>query len=183
MKKLAFIFLFSGLVSVSMAQKLEWKEGNSYNNVKIYLDSGEILDYKKISVLKEGIQAIPKTSSDPVYYNYNQIKQIEAPSKNNFGIGALFGTGAGLVTMLIYEAAYEKPVTTTFPGGWETVTKELHILEKIPFLLGGAALGALIGLYIDSKCKIIYPVNNLSFNFSLQKNLSVNPVFSMKLRF
>lgn len=178
------IFVF---VSISLAQEYKWKEGNSYDNAKVYLASGEVIKTKSIFVSSSEIKVFSKDLLEPKNYSLNDVKQIEVPTKNNLLLGALIGTAAGVGVMLLYESNYEKPETTHESGpGWSsttTITKEMPDVEKIPFVLGGAALGAFIGSTIKSGWKKIYPNDNLSFNFSFQSNRSIHPVFSFTLNF
>lgn len=182
---LCFIFVF---VSISLAQEYKWKEGNSYDNAKVYLASGEVIKSESISVLSAGIKVYSKTLTEPKNFSLNDVKQVEVPTKNNILLGALVGTAAGVGVMLLVESNYEKPETSSESGsGWSsttTVTKEMPDIEKIPIVLGGTAIGAWIGSTIKSGWKKIYPNDNFSFNFSFQSNSrSIHPVFSFTLNF
>jgi len=175
------------LVSISLAQEYKWKEGISYDNAKVYLVSGEVIKTKSISVLSSEIKVYSKTLPEPKIYSLDNVKRVEVPTKNNILLGALVGTVAGVGVMLLYESNYEKPETTHESGpGWSstaTITKELPDVEKIPFVLGGAALGAFVGSTIKSGWKKIYPNDNFSFNFSFKKSDPVDSVFSLRLKF
>jgi hypothetical protein len=181
---ICLIFLF---VSISLAQEYKWKEGNSYDNAKVYLVSGEVIKTKSISVLSSEIKVFSKTLLEPKNYSLDNVNRVEVPTKNNILLGALVGTAAGVGVMLLVESNYEKPETSHESGaGWSsttTVTKEMPDIEKIPIVLGGTALGAWIGSTIKSGWKKIYPNDNLSFNFSFQRNRSIHPVFSFTLNF
>lgn len=164
-RSIFYIFIIFFFVSISLAQEYKWKEGNSYDNARVYLASGEVIKCESISVLSSEIKVFSKTLLQPKNYSLNDIKQIEVPSENKLFSGALVGTAAGVVIMLLYESSYEKPETSydSGPGwtSWMTVEKKMPFVEKIPIILGGVALGAWIGSTIKSGWEKIYPNDNL----------------------
>ncbi len=188
MKGIIVLMLVSLLFfSAAMAQDYTWREGGRYDNARIQLTSGAVIQTKNISVSGSEILVYSDALAAAKNYNVADIKQVEVPTKNKLLVGALVGTAVGVGAMLLIESNYEKPETTHDSGpGWTsttTVTKEMPDVEKIPIVLGGTALGAWIGSTIKSGWKKIYPNENLSLKVSLPKRGSMYPGLSFQLNF
>lgn len=165
------------------AQEIEDKTVKKYNNAKIKLTSGEIIQCKNLTIKSSNVDFTTGIPALNKSMKLDKIEKISTPTKRYAGPGLLIGAAVGGVAMLIAEKIYEDPESETTHAsgyGWTsttttTITKEMAPGPKIAIVAGGAAVGALIGSAIKGGWKKIYPDknDNLSFNISSSPNYTM----------
>lgn len=190
-KPLHFLFIFFLALNIVGAADQAQNPAKTVKHAKVILKTGEEFTAKSIVIGETEIQVISGTAGALDSYPLADIERIETLRRNFLLEGSLIGVGAGLASMLIFEAIYEQPKTDFSSGswGWEKTTtyRTMSVLQRVIIVSGSLSVGVLLGLLIKRGGDTIYPGQQKNFDINFSLSLSplseITPVLTINYWF